>query len=123
MANKKTTEHAAEVIKAIKAEYGEDIIKDFMMPSLCNVKTGKDVGFAVMLTMKSKSAYADNLLNDWKQKFGADSYQIRVAYNRLEITYKVRFDEKKKQPKKQSEKRRVQETSVYDGPEGVWDNR
>lgn len=29
MANKKTTEHAAEVIKAIKAEYGDDIIKDF----------------------------------------------------------------------------------------------
>lgn len=114
MANKKTTEHAAEVIKAIKAEYGEDIIKDYHMPSLCDIETAKTTGFAIVMELKSKCAYTDALLNDWKQKFCADLYVIKVSHNRLEVTYKVRFDEKKV-PVKQPEKRRVQETSVYDG--------
>jgi hypothetical protein len=124
MANKKTTEHAAEVIRGIKAEYGEDIIKNHHMPSLCDINTGKTTGFAVVMELKSKSAYTDALLNDWKQKFAADTYQISVSHNRLEVTYKVRFDEKKKQPKKQpKEQHHTEESSVYDGPEGVWDNR
>jgi hypothetical protein len=92
MAKVKTTEHAAEVISAIKAEYGEEVIRDYHMPSLYDINTGKTTGFAIVMTMKSKSAYTDALLNDWKQKFAADLYQISVSHNRLEVTYFVRFD-------------------------------
>lgn len=34
---KKTTDHAFEVLKTIKAEVNSDVIKEHEMPTLCNM--------------------------------------------------------------------------------------
>jgi hypothetical protein len=49
MIKAKTTEYAHEVIKAMKEDYADGVIKDFEMPPLVNMKTGKTIGFAVVL--------------------------------------------------------------------------
>ena len=47
--NEKTTDYAASVVTAIKAEVQKDVIKDCEMPTLCNMDTCKETGFAVIL--------------------------------------------------------------------------
>lgn len=88
----KTKEHAAEVLKAIKAELvSSDVIKSYEMPTLCDMKTGEDTGFAVILTLSTKYDYTSDLLNDWKERLEADDYTITVSRNQLRVKFHVRF--------------------------------
>ena len=64
--NKKTTEHAASVLKEIKTEINPDVIKDYEMPTLCNMETARETGFAVILTLSTKFDYTSAVLDDWK---------------------------------------------------------
>ena len=48
--NKKTIEHAASVLKEIKAEVNSGVIKDPRILVLCNLFTGEVIGFEVVLT-------------------------------------------------------------------------
>lgn len=90
MNEQKTTEHAAEVIRALQEEYKEGVIKDYEMPPLVNMKTGKTIGFAVVMQVAGKYDYSDSLLNEWKEKFGADDYSISVKRSQLWVTFRVR---------------------------------
>lgn len=87
---KKTTEYACEVIKAMKEEYADGVIKDFEMPPLVNMKTGKTVGFAVVLQVGTKYDYTDELLKEWQRRFDADEFSISVKRNQMWLTFKVR---------------------------------
>ena len=49
--SKKTIEHAAGVLKEIKAEVNNGVIKEHEIPVLCNMETGRETGFAVVLTL------------------------------------------------------------------------
>ena len=89
MNEQKTTEHAAEVIRALQ-EYKEGVIKDYEMPPLVNMKTGKTIGFAVVMQVAGKYDYSDSLLNEWKEKFGADDYSISVKRSQLWVTFTIR---------------------------------
>lgn len=66
MENKKTTDHAAEVLKTIMAEVNKDVIKDYQIPTLCNLDTAKETGFAVILTLSAKYTYTCDVLKDWQ---------------------------------------------------------
>jgi phage I-like protein len=88
----KTTEHAAEVLKQIKSEMNEDVIKDYQMPALCNMETGRDTGFAVVITLNTKYRYTDAILNYWKTQFEADEYVINVKRGQLQVKFNVRYD-------------------------------
>lgn len=121
--NNKTTEHAFEMLQAIKAKVNNDVIKDYEMPSLCNIDTGKETGFAVILTLSTKYDYTNRVLDEWKQKFEAEDYYIKVCRNQLHVRFNVMFDKKKKKATPKPKPSHVEESSVYDGPEGVWDNR
>lgn len=92
MANKKTTEHAAEVIKDIMAKVNNGVIKDYEMPSLCNMKTGETVGFAVCIQLGTKFDYTNAVLDDWMKKLCADEYMISVKRTQLWVQFKVRFE-------------------------------
>lgn len=81
MNENKTYEHAAEVIKAMQEEYAKGVIKDYEMPPLVNMKTGETIGFAVVLQVSTKYDYDEDLLNDWKERFEADEYQVSVKRN------------------------------------------
>lgn len=121
--NNKTTEHAFEMLQAIKAKVNNDVIKDYEMPSLCNIDTGKETGFAVILTLSTKYDYTNRVLDEWKQKFEAEDYYIKVRRNQLQVRFNVMFDKKKKKATPKPKPSHAEESSVYDGPEGVWDNR
>ena len=88
----KTTEHAAEVLKQIKTELNEDVIKDYEMPTLCNMDTGQDTGFAVVITLNTKYGYTDAVLNDWKTRLEADEYVINVKRSQLRVKFNVRYN-------------------------------
>lgn len=92
MANKKTTEHAAEVIKDIMAKVNKGVIKDYEMPSICNMKTGETVGFAVRIQLGTKFDYTNAILDDWMKQLCADEYMISVKRTQLWVQFKVRFD-------------------------------
>ena len=80
---KKTTDRAFEVLKAIKAEVNSDVIKDHEMPTLCNMETCKETGFAVILTLSTKYDYTSAVLDDWRKRLEADDYMISVKRNQL----------------------------------------
>ena len=94
MTKEKTTEHAAEVIKALKTKCVDGVIKDYEMPSLCNMETCKTTGFAVILTLGTKFDYTSELLDEWKGLFHAEDYMISVKRNQLFVRFNVMFGKK-----------------------------
>ena len=88
---KKTTDRAFEVLKAIKAEVNSDVIKDHEMPTLCNMETCKETGFAVILTLSTKYGYTSAVLDDWRKRLEADDYMISVKRNQLRVRFNVMY--------------------------------
>ena len=88
---KKTTDRAFEVLKAIKAEVNSDVIKDHEMPTLCNIETCKETGFAVILTLSTKYDYTSAVLDDWRKRLEADDYMISVKRNQLRVRFNVMY--------------------------------
>lgn len=91
----KTIEHAASVLKEIKAEINEGVIKDYEMPSLCNMQTAKETGFAVILTLSTKYDYTSAVLDDWRKRLEASDYMISVKRNQLRVRFNVMYGKKK----------------------------
>jgi len=91
----KTIEHAASVLKEIKAEINEGVIKDYEMPSLCNMQTAKETGFAVILTLSTKYDYTSAILDDWRKRLEASDYMISVRRNQLRVRFNVMYGKKK----------------------------
>jgi hypothetical protein len=75
---KKTPEYAAEVLNSIKADLNSDVIKDYEMPKLCNMKTCKETGFAVILTLSTKYDYTSDILDEWKKKLNISKLKKHV---------------------------------------------
>ena len=92
--NKKTTEHAASVLKEIMAGLNPDVIKDYEMPTLCNMETAKETGFAVILTLSTKFDYTSAVLDDWRKRLEADDYMISVKRNQLRERFNVMYGKK-----------------------------
>ena len=88
---KKTTDRAFEVLKAIKAEVNSDVIKDHEMPTLCNMETCKETGFAVILTLSTKYDYTSAVIDDWRKRLEADDYMISVKRNQLRVRFNVMY--------------------------------
>lgn len=91
----KTIEHAASVLKEIKAEINEGVIKDYEMPSLCNMQTARETGFAVILTLSTKYDYTSAILDDWCKRLEASDYMISVKRNQLRVRFNVMYGKKK----------------------------
>ena len=92
--NKKTTEHAASVLKEIMAGLNPDVIKDYEMPTLCNMDTARETGFAVILTLSTKFDYTSAVLDDWRKRLEADDYMISVKRNQLRVRFNVMYGKK-----------------------------
>lgn len=89
--NKKEIKQAVSVLREIKAEVKEGVIKSSEMPSLCNIDTGKKTGFAVILTLSTKFDYERAMLEDWRRRLDADDYMISVSRNQLKVRFNVMF--------------------------------
>ena len=92
--SKKTTEHAASVLKEIMAGLNPDVIKDYEMPTLCNMETARETGFAVILTLSTKFDYTSAVLEDWRKRLEADDYMISVKRNQLRARFNVMYGKK-----------------------------
>ena len=90
---KKTTENAVNTISKIKNRIQSDVIKEFELPALCDVNTGRNIGFAVILHLSTKYRYSSDALDNWKQQFEADCYIISVYHNQLKVIFKVYYEE------------------------------
>lgn len=92
--SKKTREHAVKVMKEIVAGVRPDVIKNYEMPMLCNMQTGKETGFAVILTLSTRYDYTSENLEDWRKRLDADDYTISVNCNRLQVRFNVMYGKK-----------------------------
>ena len=92
--NEKTTEHAASVLKEIMAGLNPDVIKDYEMPTLCNMETARETGFAVILMLSTKFDYTSAVLDDWRKRLEADDYMISVKRNQLRVRFNVMYGKK-----------------------------
>ena len=86
-----TLQEAIQVIDEIKSDYDADVIKDYEIPPLMNINTGKETGFGVKLRLNTKYDYDDDTLNSWKKKLKADSWYIHVRSNQLFVMYKIHY--------------------------------
>lgn len=89
--SKKTKEHAVKVMKEIVAGVRPDVIKNYEMPMMCNVQTGKETGFAVILTLSTRYDYTSENLEDWRKRLDAADYIISVNRNRLQVRFNILF--------------------------------
>ena len=92
--SKKTTEHAASVLKEIKAEVNKEVIKDFEMPDICNMETAMITGFAVILTLSTTFDYTNRIFDNWMKRLEADDYMISVTRNQLRVRFNVMYSKK-----------------------------
>lgn len=92
--SKKTTEHAASALKEIMAELNPGVIKDYEIPTLCNMETARETGFAVILTLSTKFDYTSAVLDDWRKRLEADDYMISVKRNQLRVRFNVMYGKK-----------------------------
>jgi len=76
------------------AELDPDVIKDYEMPILCNMKTAKETGFAVILMLSTKFDYTSAVLDDWRKRLEADDYMISVKRNQLRVRFNVMYGKK-----------------------------
>lgn len=88
---KKSTEQAHKVIKELVTELNDGVIKECEMPTLCNVETLKETGFAVILTLSTKFDYRNTMLDNWKDRLSADDYIISVRRNQMKVKFNVRY--------------------------------
>ena len=93
MKQEESIKHTNEAIEAIKKEVQKDVIKDYMLPPLVNMKTGKTTGHGVEMQVSTKYDYSEDVLKDWKEKLGADGWNFRVRRNQLFIRFFVHYDE------------------------------
>ena len=91
----KKIEHAASVLREIKSEVHEGVIKDYEMPSLCNMETARETGFAVILTLSTKYDYTSAILDDWRKRLEASDCWITVKRNQLRVRFNVMYGKKK----------------------------
>ena len=91
---KKKREHAVKVMKEIVAGVRPDVIKNYEMPTLCNVETARETGFAVILTLSTRYDYTSENLEDWRKRLDADDYIISVNCNRLLVRFNVMYGKK-----------------------------
>ena len=89
--SKKTIEHAAGVLREIKAEVNNGVIKNQEFPVLCNMETGRETGFAVVLTLSTKYDYPSTIMEKWRKRLEAEDYEISVNRNQLKITFNVMY--------------------------------
>lgn len=87
----KTKNQAANALKEIMSELNDGVIKDYEMPTLCNLETCEDTGFAVILTLSTKFEYPNCVLDEWRNKLGADDFMISVNRNKLQVKFNVRY--------------------------------
>ena len=80
-------------IGVIKAQFEVEVIKDYEIPPLVNMKTGKDLGFGVKLQLNTRYDYDEKMLTQWKNMLKADEWYISVKRNQLHVTFKVRYKE------------------------------
>lgn len=92
--SKKTIEHAVGVLKEIKAEVNSGVIKDSHISKLCNIETGRETGFAVVLTLSTKYDYHSTILEKWRKRLDAEDYVISVSRNQLRIRFNVMYQKK-----------------------------
>lgn len=78
-------------IEAIKAQYEEEVIKEYEIPPLVNLDTKEETGFAVKLFPYTRYDYDEKTLSVWKILLKADEWYISVKRNRLCITFMVRY--------------------------------
>lgn len=92
--DKKTRGHAVKVMKEIVAGVRPDVIKNYEMPTLCNVQTAKVTGFAVILTLSTRYDYTSKNLEDWRKRLDAADYIISMNCNRLRVRFNVMYGKK-----------------------------
>lgn len=91
----KTIEHAASVLKEIKAEIKECVIRDYEMPTLSSMNPPRETGFAVILTLSTKFGYTSSVLDDWRKRLEASDYMVSVKRNQLRVSFNVMYGKKK----------------------------
>ncbi len=82
---------SVEAIEVIKSQYEVEVIKDYEMPPIVNMKTGKTTGHAVVIRLNTKYDYDDNIIETWKGLLNADEWSIRATKNQLWLTFRIHY--------------------------------
>ena len=83
--------YVVAAIGVIKAQFKVEVIKDYEIPPLVNTYTMQEFGFGVKLQLNTRYDYDEEMLTQWKRLLKADDWYISVKWNRLYVTFKVRY--------------------------------
>lgn len=82
---------AVAAIGVIKAQFDDEVIRNYEIPPLVNTNTGENIGFGVKIQLNTRYDYDEELLTEWKRLLKADDWYISVKWNQLHVTFKVRY--------------------------------
>jgi len=84
---------AVAAIGVIKAQFDDEVIRNYEIPPLVNTNTGENIGFGVKMQLNTRYDYDEEMLTQWKNMLKADEWYISVKRNQLHVTFKVRYKE------------------------------
>ena len=82
-------------IDAIKAQYKEQVIKDYTISPLVNMKTMQYIGFGIKLQLNTRYDYNEEMLTEWKRMLKANEWYISAKHNQLHVIFKFRYNSAK----------------------------
>lgn len=95
MTKENLLKNIVSAIGVIKNKFEVEVIKDYEIPTLVNLLSKQEIGFAVKLLLNTRYDYNEELITDWKRLLNADEWYISVKRNQLHIIFKVRYKEEK----------------------------
>lgn len=84
----KVRAHAEIIIKALQKENSTDTIKGSECQLVVNPMTNETLGFAISLQVSTKFTYTEELLEEWKERFWADHFHVKVVRNQLWLMFR-----------------------------------
>ena len=103
MKAEESIKHTRDVVEAIKHDLVPGTIRDCSMPPLADMKTGKTIGYEVVMQVSTKYYYGEKTLKEWKKKLGADGWNFHVSRGQLYIRFFIHEKGKKEKTQKRTE--------------------
>lgn len=89
--SEKVIEHPARLLEEIKAEVKEGVIKNSFILDFSEASNARLFGIGVLMTLSAKFSYTRADFEHWREKLGADDYNISVSRNQLKIRFYVPY--------------------------------
>lgn len=93
MNKEQAIENTSKVVEELKKEFQDDAIKDWNIQTLVNIKQKRETGHCLEMQVSTKYDYGQTIINDIKERLGADDWNIRVRRGQMFLRFFIHYND------------------------------